>query len=64
MGIFGHPELHEDDALRALRAASALRADLPGARTGVDTGVVLAQRRVQHLDAIPAIVCPRWHPGW
>ncbi len=42
VGIFGHPELHEDDALRALRAAQALSGTMPAARVGIDTGVVLA----------------------
>jgi DNA-binding SARP family transcriptional activator/tetratricopeptide (TPR) repeat protein len=42
VGIFGAPMLHEDDALRAIRAAAALREALPGARIGVSTGEVLA----------------------
>ncbi len=42
VGIFGAPTLHEDDALRAVRAAAALREALPAARIGVSTGEVLA----------------------
>lgn len=52
MAVFGIPVLHEDDALRAVRAAADLRAELPGLnaelkrdydaslelRTGVNTG--------------------------
>ena len=42
VGIFGAPTLHEDDALRAVRAAAALRDVLPDARIGLSTGEVLA----------------------
>ena len=52
MAVFGVPVIHEDDALRAVRAAADLRAELPGLnaelrrdygtalqlRTGVNTG--------------------------
>jgi DNA-binding SARP family transcriptional activator len=44
LGVFGIPAAHEDDALRAVRAASELREELADveARIGIDTGEVLA----------------------
>src|SRR6201981_3104192 len=58
MAVFGVPVVHEDDALRACRAAVEMRAALPGlgirARTGVNTGEVVTgtEERLATGDAV------------
>jgi len=58
MAVFGVPVLHEDDALRALRAALEMRDALPGlgleGRIGVMTGEVVTgtQERLATGDAV------------
>ena len=51
LGIFGVPATHEDDALRALRAAAELG---EGVRVGVDTGEVLVGHGFVSGEAVPA----------
>ena len=41
LGVFGLPAAHEDDALRAARAAARIRALQPLLRIGIDTGEAL-----------------------
>src|SRR5229473_807712 len=58
MAVFGVPLLHEDDALRALRAAVEMREAFPGlglqARIGVTTGEVVTgtEERLATGDAV------------
>jgi class 3 adenylate cyclase/tetratricopeptide (TPR) repeat protein len=58
MAVFGVPVAHEDDALRALRAAAEMRAALPElgvqARIGVNTGEVVTgtEERLATGDAV------------
>src|SRR5437764_8478678 len=58
MAVFGVPVAHEDDALRACRAAVEMREALPelevGGRIGINTGEVLAgiEERLATGDAV------------
>src|SRR5918911_871331 len=58
MAVFGVPVAHEDDALRAVRAAADMRAALPElgiqARIGVNTGEVVTgtEERLATGDAV------------
>src|SRR6266498_1611913 len=58
MAVFGVPVLHEDDALRAVRAAAEMREALPGlgvqARIGLNTGEVVTgtEERLATGDAV------------
>jgi class 3 adenylate cyclase/tetratricopeptide (TPR) repeat protein len=58
MAVFGVPVAHEDDALRAVRAAAEMREALPGldvqARIGVNTGEVVTgtEERLATGDAV------------
>jgi class 3 adenylate cyclase len=58
MAVFGVPQVHEDDALRAVRAAVEMRAALPElgvqARIGVNTGEVVTgtEERLATGDAV------------
>jgi class 3 adenylate cyclase len=58
MAVFGVPVAHEDDALRAVRAAVEMRDALPGlgiqARIGVNTGEVVTgtEKRLATGDAV------------
>ena len=58
MAVFGIPQAHEDDALRAVRAASEMRAALPDlglqGRIGVTTGEVVTgtEERLATGDAV------------
>src|ERR671931_251274 len=58
MAVFGVPQVHEDDALRGVRAACEMRDALPelgvGARIGVNTGEVVTgtEERLATGDAV------------
>src|SRR5207253_492354 len=58
MAVFGVPVAHEDDALRAVRAAAEMRGALPDlgvqARIGVNTGEVVTgtEERLAYGDAV------------
>ena len=65
MAVFGVPVAHEDDALRAVRAAAEMRAALPElkllARIGVNTGEVVTgtAERLVTGDAVNVACTPR-----
>src|SRR5215211_3892719 len=58
MAVFGVPAVHEDDAVRALRAAAEMQLALPelgiGARIGVSSGEVVTgtEERLATGDAV------------
>src|SRR5438876_714162 len=58
MAVFGVPVLHEDDALRAVRAAAEMRAAFPElgieGRIGITTGEVVTgtEERLATVDAV------------
>jgi DNA-binding SARP family transcriptional activator len=54
IAVFGAPEAHEDDALRALRAAEGVRG--PEIRLGVATGEVLAEGSAVTGESVAAAV--------
>ena len=58
MAVFGVPVVHEDDALRAVRAAQEMQKALPElglqARIGINTGEVLAGDPSTGSDSSPA----------
>ena len=66
MAVFGVPVVHEDDALRAVRAAQEMQEALPElglrARIGINTGEVLAGDPDQSLGLVagePVIIAKR-----
>jgi predicted ATPase/class 3 adenylate cyclase len=70
MAVFGIPAVHEDDALRAVRAAQEMQDALPElglrARIGINTGEVLAGDPAQGLGLVagePVIVAKRLEQG-
>ena len=70
MAVFGVPVVHEDDALRAVRAAQEMQQALPElglqARIGINTGEVLAGDPDQGLGLVagePVIIAKRLEQG-
>src|SRR5438876_10472492 len=63
MAVFGVPQVHEDDALRAVRAAVEMREALPElgvqARIGVDTGEVVTGTEERLATGDPVNVAAR-----
>ena len=72
MAVFGIPQVHEDDALRAVRAAAEIRERLPAVaaelgvelsfRTGVNTGEVVVGAGQTSPPATPS-TSPRARAG-
>ena len=67
VGVFGLAELHEDDALRATRAARELHAERAGLRLGVESGEVFvgggARRASGHVFTLAAALQASAAPG-
>ena len=70
MAVFGVPVVHEDDALRAVRAAQEMQKALPElglqARIGINTGEVLGRDPEQGLGFVagePVIIAKRLEQG-
>src|SRR5262245_14178642 len=70
MAVFGVPVVHEDDALRAVRAAQEMQQAMPElglqARIGINTGEVLAGDPEQGLGLVagePVIIAKRLEQG-
>jgi DNA-binding SARP family transcriptional activator len=57
--VFGVPAVHEDDALRAVRAAVELRGAHPDCRVGVATGEVLTGAEEQLATGEPVTLAAR-----
>ena len=54
VGMFGVPELHEDDPLRAVRAALELREARPELGVGIESGEVFVGTRARRDTSRPA----------
>ncbi|HEU5213987.1 MAG TPA: BTAD domain-containing putative transcriptional regulator [Gaiellaceae bacterium] len=52
LGVFGLPIAHEDDPLRAMRAAAKIRTLQPKLRVGIDTGEVVTGRGFVSGDVV------------
>ena len=65
MGVFGIPTVHEDDALRAVRAATELREALAALNDDLerDHGVRLEIRTGVNTGEVVTGTARRWRPG-